>query len=182
MPWIGIGAGARLERAAAKDVRAGLCDRAGDRVHPLRALRRRTARRSSPGCRRRSSRPPTSTTLGCGMGLAAGQLVGRQHAASPRPRRESPESGLGCEACDSSPMTPMIVRYVPRLRWALRPSDSTRSMTCSICSSVTPDLRMMITVWPESLGNGTTLAWTTTTRNLAQTVKKRRGELRTDGD
>ena len=30
-------------------------------------------------------------------------------------------SGADC-SFDSSPMTPMIVRYVPRLRWAFRPS------------------------------------------------------------
>ena len=54
------------------------------------------------------------------MGLDAGQLVGRQH------RDHVGHAGNRLEAaraatCDSSPITPMIVRYVPRLRWACKP-------------------------------------------------------------
>ena len=70
----GVRAGPRLERAAAEDVRAGLLDVAGDRVQDLAGSRRRTARRSWPGGRRRSRTLPTVTDGVVLVELAAGEL------------------------------------------------------------------------------------------------------------
>ena len=92
---VGIGAGARLERAAAEDVRAGRLDRAGDRVHPLGAFDGARAGDHAPDVRRRSSRLPTSTTLGSGWASRLASLYGGMigmtcHAGNGR-------SGSACE-------------------------------------------------------------------------------------
>ncbi len=74
-----VGAGARLERAAAEDVRARL----PSPTSAIASIRSASSTAHGPAIIARWPppifTPATSTTLGSRMGLAAGQLVGRQH-------------------------------------------------------------------------------------------------------
>ena len=121
-----VRAGARLERAAAQDVGPRRLDLAGDLVEDRRRSRPRTARRSSPGRRRRSCSPAApSTTDVLRVELAAGQLErlqDRQHlldAGNGGQRLGLQLVLVADDADDGALLAPAEVRLEAELRDAL---------------------------------------------------------------